>query len=667
MNNSNNSNTTNNESVLPNIKMPKEFYIGVGLIIILLIGLILTYFKQNFLLKKGKSDQEITSNIFITLFFCLTIFLICIGFLPSIKDIRKLFEQISSVSYVIIYTIGLILFFGFMSPTIVNDYANIILPILLVLGAFVFYKAGKHSYVDEFNINYERIKTIIIFFCLIVTFIIFNNEDPGGYISKYFGYTFLLSIVISVFAFIYLIIVLTLPDKYVEKSAKSANFLSNFSTFSIYGSVGLVFFIVMVIVMILSYNDGNSSFFNNKTQASAFIILAIIIFVLWSTLVGVNTFPELVDNTIAKDGLSLFKRSLLILFGIVISGLIIGWIALTLQDLCGDSSWASFILNISIAIIVLGLIYKTINVELPVSNNKKNSFIQLIVSILFYIPCYFSGLFDAAGNILTGNYGGEAGSLLMLMVAIALIIAYFNMPSVFNIINKQGGQQLVNKPVNTNDAYILGTYADLNGSEQFDYQYGISFWVFVHAAGTNMNAQYGKYTSLLNFGGKPNVLYNGGTNTLLVTMEIAEDTPSLDKKGNPKNKLYKLTDLDENGNRILYKNSNFLLQKWNNIIINYNGGILDIFLNGELVKSNIGIVPYYKLDNLTIGEDEGIEGGICNVVYFRKPLTNNNIYYLYNMVKNKTPPVLNESNKTILVKNINETSSSYDVVISNNV
>jgi hypothetical protein len=219
------------------------------------------------------------------------------------------------------------------------------------------------------------------------------------------------------------------------------------------------------------------------------------------------------------------------------------------------------------------------------------------------------------------------------------------------MINKQGGQQLVNKPVNTNNSYALGTYADLNGSEQFDYQFGISFWVFVHAAGTNMNAKYGTYTSLLNFGGKPNVLYNAGTNTLLVTMAVEEDAPPKDEDGNPINNLYKLTDLDQNGNRILYENSNFLLQKWNNIIINYNGGVLDIFLNGELVKSNIGVVPYYKLDNLTIGEDGGIEAGICNVVYFRKPLSATNIYYLYNMVKDRSPPVLNESNTTILVKN----------------
>ena len=74
--------------------------------------------------------------------------------------------------------------------------------------------------------------------------------------------------------------------------------------------------------------------------------------------------------------------------------------------------------------------------------------------------------------------------------------------------------------------------------------------------------------------------------------------------------------------------------------MNYNGGTLDIFYNGELVKSEPNVVPYMTMDNLSIGENNGMNGGICNLVYFRKTLTQNQIYYLYNSVKNKTPPTL---------------------------
>ena len=145
-------------------------------------------------------------------------------------------------------------------------------------------------------------------------------------------------------------------------------------------------------------------------------------------------------------------------------------------------------------------------------------------------------------------------------------------------------------------------------------------------------------------------MYNGTNNSLMITMQ---------QKDLKKTTNNKLIDFDENGNRIIYKNDNVLLQKWNNIVINYSGGIFDIFLNGELVKSDIGVVPYYTMDNLTIGEPNGIKGGICNVVYFSKPLNASNIYYLYNMVKDVSPPVLNDSNLTILKEDINITNDSF--------
>ena len=88
-----------------------------------------------------------------------------------------------------------------------------------------------------------------------------------------------------------------------------------------------------------------------------------------------------------------------------------------------------------------------------------------------------------------------------------------------------------------------------------------------------------------------------------------------------------MNDYDADNKRILYKNNNTLLQFWNNIIINYSDGIMDIFLNNELVKSNVGVVPYYTIDNLTIGQENGIKGGICNVVYYTQPLNKTNMYF----------------------------------------
>lgn len=637
----NTNNINNKNNVLPELKSSNSFYPIMGLTILIMISLfMILFFKKN-----AKSKEETVSHIFLILFSCLMVIGICLLIIPNFKDVKQLFQQISSVTYIIIYTIFLILFFTFIPKDIINKYSFVITPVTILFAAFMFYKSLNTNYLAEFNVNYERIKMMILFFCLISICSIYYTNDPGGYITKYLGFSSLITIIISVFAFLYLIITLT-------SDSKSTNLSDNFSKLSFYGSIAFFIFIIISIVLILKYQKNTN--YTKETNASIMILL-LTFCILSGILFIANTFTGTSTNIPVNSNLGLFKRSLLALFGIVISGLLIFWIVYNIQNLSGSSSIVRFVFNLLIVLIVLGFIYKTINVKMPVGNSNKNAFFSLIANTLFYIPCLSNKGFDYLGKLATGSYSSETtGSLLMILVLVILIYVYFNTPSVFNLLNVQGGEQLVNKPVYTNAMYSLGNYQELNGDNKPDYQYAISFWCFIDAAPPNTNSSYSKFTSLLNFANKPNILYNGTTNTLMIT------TDQKNLKEITKNKLI---DFDDNGNRIIYKNTEFLLQKWNNLIINYNGGVLDVFLNGELVKSDIGVVPYMTFDNLTIGEDDGLKGGICNVIYFKRPLNTSNIYYLYNMVKGKSPPVLNDSNKTIMKQHISTIGSSSKKVI----
>ena len=47
-----------------------------------------------------------------------------------------------------------------------------------------------------------------------------------------------------------------------------------------------------------------------------------------------------------------------------------------------------------------------------------------------------------------------------------------------------------------------------------------------------------------------------------------------------------------------------------------------------------------KNDIITIGENNAINGGICNVVYFNQHISKTRILANYNLLKNNNPPVV---------------------------
>jgi hypothetical protein len=216
----------------------------------------------------------------------------------------------------------------------------------------------------------------------------------------------------------------------------------------------------------------------------------------------------------------------------------------------------------------------------------------------------------------------------------------------------RGGKMLVNESVVLKEPYTIASYIPLNDMDPdatnpvYEYNYALSLWLYLDALPPSTSAAFDKYTPVFSYGGKPSILYKASNNTMMITAKIKDLTYDRIARSN--------MDKDENWDIIIYKLENVLLQKWNHILINYNGGVLDIFYNGKLVKSAKNIVPYMELDAMTIGSPNGINGAICNVVYYNHVLDSNSIVGLYNSVKDKTPPTLSfaKSNADLISKNV---------------
>lgn len=639
----------NSKSIFDELKTPPAPLIaGVVSSIAIIILSVLTFillFNNNKIPKPDTGNQQsqedqlrITGNVFIIVFLFLILGITVFLLLPQSSNILGFVTQIQNVFYVVIYTILLIVLFRYLDTDhgdFMDKYSKIILPITFILTAGVFFKGMSQNYVEKFNIVYERIKNVILLFCFITIIIVYYNIDPGGLITQNFGNSLLFTIILAVFGLLYLIISFTIP-KFGQSGVDIE--LPVVNNFTFYGGIGFIIFIIIT-SLLFHYSPGT-----NTDPYGLSLVLFIITSIFWFTALMISFYMD--DKTMKKIDITRFdlgRKSLMYLFGFIVSGLIIGWLTYNLQNLSSDSGIVSFVLNMLLVLVILMLVYRTIFAKFPGPvNAKKNSFVELIGNLLLYIPCILSFGFDnlmTLGKGVTKDAEQDKGSVMLLFGAIALIASLYVYPKINTKIATQGGNQLINQPINTNTEKTLASYEELNGSIDPDYQYAISCWIYIDSAPPNTNANYSKYTSLLNYGNKPNIMYNAEKNSLKIVMD------QMDYKEKGSNKLI---DFDENGRRIIYIDNNYLLQKWNNIIINYNGGTLDIFVNKKLVKSAIGVVPYMANDSLKVGENNGINGGICNLVYFNHPLTINQIYFIYNMLKHKTPPVTPDNYKTII-------------------
>ena len=249
--------------------------------------------------------------------------------------------------------------------------------------------------------------------------------------------------------------------------------------------------------------------------------------------------------------------------------------------------------------------------------NKQFSYFTLLKKMFFYIPC----LFILFANFIKEQYNITAKPVwIILLLEMIIIGANFLLPYIFNKVTLTDGTQLLSDPIYLNNATTIGTFENLHkkitGKNKYNYQYALSTWIYLNPQPPNTSEAYSTYTQLLNYGGKPVIEYNGTTNTIRVH-----------------------TKTKKNEFVTVYSTKKFAYQKWMNFVMNYDGANMDVFLDGELVGTQPNIAPYMSYDKVVAGKKDGIHGGICNVVYYDKPLSRSDITMSYHLLKHLDIPV----------------------------
>jgi len=237
--------------------------------------------------------------------------------------------------------------------------------------------------------------------------------------------------------------------------------------------------------------------------------------------------------------------------------------------------------------------------------------LNFIFRLIMFIPCIF---------IYTINFfryqidpGVTPPTILILLVINILVITGYIL---YKTIKPDVTKLILNEPIYLNRKEKLSEEDMLLYDRDIKkYKYSLSFWVNI-----NRVKSRDKDIEILELSNKLKVLYNESSGEL--TVQYIKENGTTD-----------------DWEKYLGTN-NFPLQKWNHIILNYNSGILDVFLNNKLLFSQSGVIIKNSRNKIHSGEDNGLTGGICHIKYFNRVLTLDEIDRFYHKYKNSNPPVV---------------------------
>jgi GTP:adenosylcobinamide-phosphate guanylyltransferase len=414
-----------------------------------------------------------------------------------------------------------------------------------------------------------------------------------------------------------------------------------------------------------------------NTISGSIILLVVFFVILFISLMGYFNIaiknPDILGDNNTNKGFvgSMFSKMGYIIgafFLLSVIFLLFNWLGSYVLGSSSDSETGkttNTIVQIIISIIGLGILYKVLMRFDWFKRFLDKPIFGLLLNILFYIPCLLTNAYQS----LLNEYNlADKTVISLIIIELLIIVAYFFAPQLIKKQYMKDGKQLLNEPIKLSSSKTVGeldelydvTKGDSSTADQinYDYTYGLSFWTFIDSNPPSTNASFNSAANILSFSNNPAIKYNPTTNTLFITtksdsdstISIANNVTNLETNATNTNKVKELInnaknmpiniELDENNDRIIYKDTNFLLQKWNNIVINYHGGTLDVFINGQLVKSSIEVAPYMAFNKITLGQENGLSGGIANVAFFKKPLDILTINTIYTSLKSMDPPVV---------------------------
>jgi hypothetical protein len=179
----------------------------------------------------------------------------------------------------------------------------------------------------------------------------------------------------------------------------------------------------------------------------------------------------------------------------------------------------------------------------------------------------------------TTNYK-DIVKILSILIGIGLILIFLLFGKSLNIHLSTNGKGLLTEETSLNNIQnIKGIQSKSN--------FCISSWFYFVGTQKTQSKNYNDYIPFFNFDWNPILLFNSSTGNLKILFE------------------------DDTGNQVDVYDSPITLQKWNNIVINFNGSTVDIFINSKLIATKTNIYIKNKKSTISFGSLHNLKKKIC--------------------------------------------------------
>lgn len=258
------------------------------------------------------------------------------------------------------------------------------------------------------------------------------------------------------------------------------------------------------------------------------------------------------------------------------------------------------------------------NVSMNSPRTNKDGFLTTLFYTLYHgivnVWCKINDNFET--NTKNNKQNENTRWVFVGLISILLISIEFFYPEIKEKTHLLYGRNIQYTPVNIHKPskhLLFENNQDIKDkiNKGPKYTFGLSLWFYINQSTPSQNINSNHNTNVFDYNGNPKCSYNVNTKQLSFSMN----------KGQNSNQI------------IIYKTKELQLQKWNHVVCNYINGVMDIFLNNELVTSIDNNIPFINNQSaLIVGETDGIPGGVKKIIYNENGFSRkqiNGLYYLY--------------------------------------